>query len=214
MYSDSLNPFGLLNGKIISVDKVESGLSCGCICPQCKGALVAKKGHSVVHHFSHYRKTNCTGSLETALHIKAKDYFLKHKSMQLPYLPGYFSRSNFKPNTPYVYKTSLGASIIGEDRHQLYIEYDDVFIETSIGKIRPDVILSGIEPFIVEIYVTHRTTTEKIEQIKKLRLSAIEIDLRPLLRLNILDSRIIENFVIGCTHTKTWISHPPLASRS
>lgn len=35
--------YGLREGKLISIEDVEKGLECKCICPACKGMLVAIK---------------------------------------------------------------------------------------------------------------------------------------------------------------------------
>lgn len=37
--------YGVRDGKTISIEEVESGLNCGCVCPACGEVLVAKKGN-------------------------------------------------------------------------------------------------------------------------------------------------------------------------
>lgn len=213
MYSDSMNPYGLLNGRLVSVNDVPSGLSCGCLCPKCKEPLVAKKGRVKSHHFSHYIQSNCSGSLETALHIKSKEIFLKHKHIMLPPGLGKVRVRRVRKIPDAIYKSLMLDSqyqvdYYYQDGNINKIEYDDVFIETNIGKIKPDVILSSKDPFIVELYVTHKTDFNKIRAIKNMRLPAIEIDLRYLRGLDLLDEKLIENAVINCTHTKKWLSLP------
>lgn len=202
MYSDSLNPFGLLDGQLVTINDVSSGLACGCLCPSCKQPLVARKGRQNVHHFAHSVKTDCKGSLESALHVKAKDVFLKHKHIILPAVPGQIS------NKVVSRRLMLdGHTRVTYERPCFKFEYNDVFVESSIGQIRPDVVLfdeSG--PFIVEIYATHKTGFDKIQKIKSMGLFAVEIDLRYLLRLDLLDEKLIENAVIHAHHTKRWIS--------
>ena len=208
MYSDSRNPFGLLNGQLVTINDVSSGLSCGCLCPQCKQPLVARKGDQKIHHFSHHKKTDCSGGLETALHIKSKEIFLKHKAIMLPAVPGQLSLKR----TVHRYPSNCGPwmlrgrcySVSEQIINQFF--YESVFIESKIGSIRPDVVLFGDRPFVIELYVTHKTGFEKIREIKKLGLFGVEIDLRYLRRLDLLDEKLIENAVIHCTHTKKWIS--------
>ena len=40
-------------GEVLSIDKVERGLACGCVCPACGTRLEARKGEIVRHHFAH-----------------------------------------------------------------------------------------------------------------------------------------------------------------
>lgn len=187
MYSDSLNPFGMLKGQLVTVNDVPSGLACGCLCPACGAPLVARKGPQKVHHFSHSVKTDCKGALETALHIKAKSILESFSFINLP--------NHWPPSPDPLY----------------FYPYSSVHLETRIGKIRPDVVLDGYNsPLIVEIYVTHRTEWEKIDEIKRLELPAIEIDLRYLKKHDLLDDKLIENGVVHCVHTKSWLNMPKL----
>lgn len=193
MYSDSLNPFGMLDGQLVTVESVPSGLACGCLCPACGAPLVAKKGPQNVHHFSHAVKTDCKGALETALHIKAKDVLSRFNQIMLPsyYHPERY-RKPWAEHKPCVYF------------------YSNALIETKIGRIRPDVVLDGLEskPLIIEIFVTHAIDNQKAIEIKEIGLPCLEIDLRYLKRLNLLDEKLIENGVVHCLHTKRWINKP------
>lgn len=50
------NPFGVRDGKVLVISDLspgERGLQCGCVCPHCKGALLARMGEKKIHHFSH-----------------------------------------------------------------------------------------------------------------------------------------------------------------
>lgn len=49
--------FGLREGEILHISEVtmkESGKAYNCIYPQCKEALIAKKGSKNMHHFANY----------------------------------------------------------------------------------------------------------------------------------------------------------------
>lgn len=193
MYSDALNPFGMLEGQLVTVNDVSSGLACGCLCPACGAPLVARKGPKNVHHFSHAVKTDCKGALETALHLKAKDILSRFSQINLP--PYYHPEKYHKPwidHKPCIYY------------------YSSALVEAKIGKIRPDVILNGIEakPLIIEIFVTHAIDNQKAIEIKELGLPCLEIDLRYLKKLNLLDEKLIENGVVHAFHTKRWINNP------
>lgn len=61
-------PFGLdRDGNWRDVDDVERGLSCNCVCPECDGPLVARKGEVRVHYFAHHDLRECRYALETSL---------------------------------------------------------------------------------------------------------------------------------------------------
>lgn len=61
-------PFALdAHGQWKDVSEVERGLRCGCLCPCCKGPLVAKKGEDRVHHFAHHDRRECRHALESSL---------------------------------------------------------------------------------------------------------------------------------------------------
>src|SRR5437879_2207412 len=72
MQGDVKIPYALKNEKWVHISQVESGLNSNCVCPCCKGNLVAKKGEKVTHHFAHFDNTNCQP--ETVLHFIAKNF--------------------------------------------------------------------------------------------------------------------------------------------
>jgi hypothetical protein len=57
-------------GRLVPVARVPAGLACGCVCPACGGAMVARKGRVKRHHFAHAIATACHG--ETVLHEVGK----------------------------------------------------------------------------------------------------------------------------------------------
>lgn len=67
--------YALKDGRLVSIDDVEAGLDCGCVCPSCHQFLVAKKGKIKVHHFAYYSKTSCEHAYESSLHLLAKKNF-------------------------------------------------------------------------------------------------------------------------------------------
>ena len=82
MYGDVKNPFGLRNGKYITVNDLredERGLACNCICPFCKDRFEARLGNQRVHHFAHTGE----GCDEVAAYLAGlyglfKDFILTH----------------------------------------------------------------------------------------------------------------------------------------
>jgi hypothetical protein len=57
-------------GRLVSITHVPAGRACGCVCPACGAALIARKGHIKRHHFAHATPTACLG--ETVLHEVGK----------------------------------------------------------------------------------------------------------------------------------------------
>lgn len=56
MFGEVKNPFGLRNGKHITVNDLredERGLACNCVCPLCKDPFEARLGAVRIHHFAH-----------------------------------------------------------------------------------------------------------------------------------------------------------------
>ena len=68
-----LIPYGLAaDGQPIHIADVPRGLACNSICPNCKAALVAKKGRIKQHHFAHASEPGSGCTPESYLHATAK----------------------------------------------------------------------------------------------------------------------------------------------
>ena len=78
--------YGMVDGEIIHISEVNSGILQNCLCPKCGSILIAKKGDIRKHHFAHYNYENCQGEQETALHLLAKEILYQEKCVCLPYL--------------------------------------------------------------------------------------------------------------------------------
>lgn len=155
--------YALKDGVITHISKVESGLACGCVCPACGEKLIAKKGNIVKHHFAHASGESCEYGVETALHLAAKEVIASAKEMMIPKVELKF------PNS---YKKNV---LIHESTK---VKIDHVEVEKRIDDIIPDlVVYSGEKKFLLEIFVTHAIDGRKLEKIKKMGISTIEIDL-------------------------------------
>lgn len=61
-------PFAMdATGNWREVDEVDRGLACGCICPACRGPVVARQGEERIHHFAHHDRRECRLALESSL---------------------------------------------------------------------------------------------------------------------------------------------------
>jgi hypothetical protein len=181
-------PYGLKEGNLVHISSVEKGLKCGCVCPACNHPLIARKGEKTIHHFAHHNGSECAKGIQTALHLSAKDILEKHKRIQLPKVEVDFDS----------YKDSW---VISEE---MKVEFDEVKLEKRLDSVIPDVLVyvKG-RPLLIEITVTHKTDSSKVDKIKRMGFSCLEIDLSNIKReLSIED---LEEIVIDKVEHKRWL---------
>lgn len=155
--------YAIKDGVATSIENVESGLKCGCICPSCGEPLVAKKGAKRMHHFAHYSGHNCEYGYETSLHIAAKEILSKANRIMLPAVYIQF------PNSPKASELYCASK---------EIEVERVELEQHVRDVIPDVVIyAGGKQLFLEVYVTHAIDDIKLEKLKKSDISTIEIDL-------------------------------------
>ncbi len=150
--------YAIHDGELIYVDNVKNGLNCNCFCPACGEKLVARnKGKVKSHHFAHYFGTDCSGAVQTALHLLAKEIILEEKNILLP-----------------KYDT-LEYRIVDQKIYQC----ETVYLEKKIESFVPDVIVNSIdgEKILIEIKVTHGIDEFKLNKIRAANISTVEIDL-------------------------------------
>ena len=179
------------DGQVVHVSEVLSGLKCGCICPSCGEALVAKKGSKMQHHFAHSSGNSCEYGYETSLHLAAKEILSEANRMVLPEVYLCFPDSYKKRQL-----------ICGAEE----IVIDKVLVEHRLNGTVPDVIIySGEKQYFVEICVTHAIDSEKMEKIKVNDISTIEINLSDY------DSAIskeqLSDILLGYSSRKKWKYH-------
>lgn len=165
-------------GALVDIRQVESGMRCGCICPQCGRRLVARKGPRNRHHFSHHprdqRISLCSGGAETGLHIAAKKIVAGWQSIMTPALP----------------HTEKGRARFGEEIVVTQSIPGDFFpVERSVlpdetywpGDWIPDVVLLGPKGELrIEIKVTHGISGQKQLKIERDSIQTLEYDLAKL----------------------------------
>jgi len=184
-YSMKLN-FGIKNGDIIEISKVESGLKCGCICPSCGSQLIARKGNKKEHHFAHYKTKECDGYLETTLHLISKEIFKKNSVIKLPVYDikeGYYCKNKI-------------------------FKYSTAILEKKVNNIIPDIQLKFFNNnrIFVEIKVTHEVDDEKIEKLKSIGISTLEINLEDIYKSDdVLEYQELEKILIFGINRKSWV---------
>ena len=153
--------YALKSDRIVSVFDVESGLSCGCYCPECGARLIARKGKERVYHFAHYKVSECKNCFETALHMLAKQILRDKKQLYVPKIPS---------RTDYNNRLICFSEAIEEKTFDNGIRAD-VFLYSPMGFV------SGFDGLCVEIKVSHKVDDNKIFKLFNAGISAIEIDL-------------------------------------
>lgn len=175
-------------GKLVYIEDVINGLACNCVCPSCKGRLVAKQGTEKIAHFAHYDSEECKSGYQTMIHLLAKEIIAEEKKIIVPVMrykgtikdADDFYEDDFAIDKGTVYNIGyegLQIGIFGKEEYKT-IKLDEVVLEQKLGDIIPDIIgIVGDRKLLIEIYVTHKVDESKKTKIKDMGLSCIEIDL-------------------------------------
>ena len=156
--------FAIKENKLVSIDEVDKGALCGCICPSCGENLIAKKGNIKSHHFAHISGSNCAYGYETSLHRLAKEIMEELDYIILPSV----EIGNGKKNGKILYKPFKA-------------KIQKIDLEKKYNNIRPDILITvNSKILVIEIYVNHKVDFEKIQKVKADNLPMIEINLREL----------------------------------
>ena len=84
------------DGKLVHVDSVQRGATCGCACPACGQQLIARNGGTgLPHHFAH-RAGTCEWAAETGVALLARKTILANGRMRIPGA-GYMDVYKHKP---------------------------------------------------------------------------------------------------------------------
>ena len=178
--------YALKDNKLVSIDEVERGLVCGCVCPACKKDLIAKKGNIKIHHFAHVSSCVCEHAYETSLHLLAKKIFEDVKTFLLPDV--FWGRKK-----RFVFEK------------QRNIQIKSVQLEYYLSDVRPDIFIEDVngEKYCIEIFVTHSVDKNKCKKFKEKGLNAIEIDLSNIKRL--LNENELKEIIVNNVDLKNWL---------
>ena len=183
--------YALKDGNIVSIDEVQNGKDCGCVCPACGNKLWARKGEQRMHHFAHRSNEDCEYGYESSLHLAAKDILSRSEKMVIPPVYVEFPQSG-KPK-----------ELISMERE---ISIDDVELEKRFDDIIPDIVVySGDKYFFIEIYVTHPIDDEKLKKLKEKKISTIEIDLSKIKRDISVEE--LSDILLNSSPQKSWKYH-------
>lgn len=72
------------DGRVVHISEAERGAACGCVCPGCGGALIARKGSEVEHHFAHAGGEECKHGYRNSLYHALRRAAEEVGSIRLP----------------------------------------------------------------------------------------------------------------------------------
>lgn len=196
-------PFGLRDGRLFEPLQVELGKACGCICPGCGAALIAKHAPAgrVSPHFAHASGEGCSTGLESALHLAAKQLIAERSELYLP------------PLEPKVVKEGFDGRLF-ERKALLRVggvtPLSAIRLEERLGSFRPDLIVAAPDIEVaVEIARTSFITPEKLEKIKAHGKATVEFDISQLPDFGFQD---LEAVLFTPSTSASWAWHPDEAA--
>lgn len=151
------------DGRMVHVSTVKNGKKCGCICPACRGPLIAYHPRAKkAPYFGHYTNAACDPprALETMLHKLAKQLIEERKEVRVPPVVASFGETHSELSKGGIFRP------------------ESVRVEEAVPGMRPDIIATlGRKELFIEVAVRHKVGAEKLALIKERRHSTIEIDL-------------------------------------
>lgn len=171
-------PFGLIQGRLVSINEVQAGRACEALCPSCLGPLVARKGQVLVHHFAHDGhqtgpggRSPCTQGYHVALQKMAGQLLSDGKKLNLPPLTVHAERH--------------GQFLGLRRKHQEVVAAGATLAITKIlynptlsPGAQPSLLctLDGFGPLAIELNMTCLPRPEVKREYARLNVSCIEID--------------------------------------
>lgn len=168
--------FDVVSKRVVHIDLVTPGFDTA-ICPDCKSALIASNLNVVSRkrdtYFRHRSTASC--SQMTLMHLWAQQIVRESPNFLIPSIKLEASERDADKKV-HSFSEIMDAKFVSIEKSKL---------EKRIGEhnefIVADVYLtdnSGSE-FVVEVFVTHKSSPEKIQYLKENNIEAIEIELLP-----------------------------------
>lgn len=211
------------NNEIISILDVpieETGLACGCICPECKRKFEAcsLRGKNVKPYFRHSSLDfeqkgayDCSPEKvhETALHEMAKSIIYEEGKIAIPAVDVSIWDVSIKDIPDYIRK-KLPEFLFEEE---FFVECTNVAVERfDENRLKPDIIIDSDKGrFYIEIYVTNKKKTEYYHRVSNLGIPTYEIDLSELKNSRISKEELKKIVVEGVGRKGRWIYHPSMS---
>lgn len=191
-------PFGLSDQNIIiHIADIESGKHCNLFCPSCRTPLIAVKGTNKQHHFRHAIFNECEHGLESAIHLAAKQAIMEKMQITFPEFIISVSATDSKGERFTESETVISAGTIAS--------FHLVQEEKELSGLRADLLAYKKDsPLIIEIFYRHKVDAQKIEKIKDINISAIEINLSNLMPEDVKDSEAFWSYINNPKHIQ-WL---------
>lgn len=217
------------HGNIASINEVENGAACACICPSCSAPLIARQSKTgkTVWHFAHAKGYGCSGALETALHLGVKRIIEEAGWLELPECnvlryPDEFVESLRKSaevcHPPYSYRTPELSPVRKRAPGEAYaparrVEFESVQLEKHEGDIRPDIVATvGGKTLFVEVAVHNPVDRDKLAKIRARGNATIEISVDP--KRSTWTPDELRTFVLENARSKAWLFNPRMEAKA
>lgn len=205
-------PFGLIQGRLVSINEVQAGRACEALCPSCLGPLVARKGQVLVHHFAHDGhqtgpggRSPCTLGYRVALQKMAGQLLSDGKKLNLPPLT--------------IHAEHHGRFVGLRRKHQEVVAAGATLAITQIlynPTLSPDAqpsllcTLDGFGPLAIELNMTGLPRPKAKQAYARLSVSCIEIDFSEIARPKenwLPTENDIRELLYDSKIKRTWIYH-------
>ncbi|SEA87015.1 competence protein CoiA family protein [Variovorax sp. YR216] len=184
-------PFAVTAGDyLVAATGLVEGAPGPFFCAACQKPVTLKQGKQRIWHFAHRAGSDCKTGFETAVHLFAKQILVEARHLRTPAMVCQVS--------------PFGRSVTLRDAEtRTWVGPGEV--EKWLGGFRPDVVLPGQAPLIVEVAVTHLCDDAKRQKLSDLGIPAIEIDLSSVSR-DITEGPLRE-LILENLECKRWIFH-------
>ena len=202
--------YGILGDKLVSIEDIPKenyGLRCGCVCPGCGGALVARlKGENRRKHFGHRSGSACdiAYAQQTALHMIAKEIIEQEKVFAFPNYS--ISLADIQWHDSFHALYSLPQTL--EYRKAYTAKCTSVILEKKVSDFVPDIVVDiHGRTCLIEIAVTHFVDEVKQQKINEPGLPVVEVDLSAFIGQQITRD-IVRDALVSQTANKKWLYNP------
>lgn len=185
--------YAFQNGRVVSIDEVESGVACNCVCPACHQKLTAKKGKLLTPHFTHCVNDSCEKGYEASLYLMAKRIFKDTGSFVLP-------------------SATLGIynPICLEEPRNIKIK--NISLEQTVDELTPDIIIEDEEgnKYCIKMRLSRDIDENNLSKIQRYEFNTLEYDLSKMGKSFHLFRDDLAEILLDGNRPPKWIYHPKI----
>ncbi|MBO5726153.1 MAG: hypothetical protein J6S00_03725, partial [Clostridia bacterium] len=211
--------YGIRDGKPVSISDIPvemAGLKCGCVCPICGRPFQAcSLQGKVKRYFRHDYEgksldagntcnvhwANESGLHKMAKHVIENERKIAVKALEIPL-------HILKLDLPE--EIQKGLPPVFEFKKAEVLECQEVELEQSVGDFKPDVVIKAPDKYLIEIFVSHKVSEEKVIKAAAQDEPMLEIDLSSFVDEPISYEQLREIIVDSFEH-REWVFHPDYA---